>query len=215
LDQLVYSFIGLLEFSTQKELTYMSNFIDFYFDIISPYSYIAHKKIQKIEENKKIIFNYKPILLGGLHNLAGISAPAFNKYKIKNMQSDCELVSKKNDISFTWNLKFPINSLYIMRGYLSVNNNQKKEYLDIFFNAYWRDNLDLSSEKEFLKLLEALEIDNKIFFEKINQQLIKDDLKKLTTDAFNKEVFGAPTFIVNNKIFWGQDRLEYAVEELT
>jgi len=212
---LVYSFIGLLEFSTQKELTYMSNFIDFYFDIISPYSYIAHKKIQKIEENKKIIFNYKPILLGGLHNLAGISAPAFNKYKIKNMQSDCELVSKKNDISFTWNLKFPINSLYIMRGYLSVNNNQKKEYLNIFFNAYWRDNLDLSSEKEFLKLLETLKIDNKFFFEKINQQLIKDDLKKLTTDAFNKEVFGAPTFIVNNKIFWGQDRLEYAVEELT
>jgi len=193
----------------------MSNYIDFYFDIISPYSYIAHKKIQKIVENKKIIFNYKPILLGGLHNLAGISAPAFNKYKIKNMQSDCELVSKKNNIFFTWNLKFPINSLYIMRGYLSVNNNQKKEYLDIFFNAYWRDNLDLSSEKEFLKLLEALEIDNKIFFEKINQQLIKDDLKKLTTDAFNKEVFGAPTFIVNNKIFWGQDRLEYAVEELT
>ena len=192
----------------------MSNCIDFYFDIISPYSYIAHKKIQKIEENKKIIFNYKPILLGGLHNLAGISAPAFNKYKIKNMQSDCELVSKKNDISFIWNLKFPINSLSIMRGYLSVNDNQKKEYLNIFFNAYWRDNVDLSSEKKFLKLLEDLKIDNKIFFEKINQQLIKDDLKKLTSDAFNKEVFGAPTFIVNNKMFWGQDRLEYAVEEL-
>ena len=192
----------------------MSSNIDFYFDIISPYSYIAHKKIQRIDKNQKVIFNYKPILLGGLHNLAGINAPAFNKYKIKNMQSDCELVSKKNDISFTWNLKFPINSLSIMRGYLAVNNNQKKEYLNIFFNAYWRDNLDLSSEKEFLKLLEALEIDNKIFFEKINQQLIKDDLKKLTTDAFNKEVFGAPTFIVNNKIFWGQDRLEYAVEEL-
>ena len=101
-----------------------------------------------------------------------------------------------------------------MRGYLSVNDNQKKEYLNIFFNAYWRDNLDLSSEKKFLKLLEDLKIDNKIFFEKINQQLIKDDLKKLTSDAFNKEVFGAPTFIVNNKIFWGQDRLEYAVEEL-
>ena len=39
-------------------------------------------------------------------------------------------------------------------------------------------------------------------------------MKKLTNDAFKKEVFGAPTFIVNNKIFWGQDRLEYAVEEL-
>jgi 2-hydroxychromene-2-carboxylate isomerase len=192
----------------------MSSHIDFYFDIISPYSYIAHKKIQKIKEQQKIIFNYKPILLGGLHNLAGINAPAFNKYKMKNMQSDCELVSKKNNISFKWNLKFPINSLSIMRGYLSVEDSQKEDYLNIFFNAYWRDNLDLSSEKEFSKLLENLKIDSKIFFDKITQQSIKDTLKQLTNDAFEKEVFGAPTFIVNNKIFWGQDRLEYALEEL-
>ena len=192
----------------------MSSHIDFYFDIISPYSYIAHKKIQKIKEHQKIIFNYKPILLGGLHNLAGISAPAFNKFKMKNMQSDCELVSKKNSISFKWNLKFPINSLSIMRGYISVNENQKKDYLDTFFNAYWRDNLDLSSEKEFSKLLESLKINSKIFYEKISQQSIKDNLKKSTNDAFEKEVFGAPTFIVDNKIFWGQDRLEYALEEL-
>ena len=192
----------------------MSNHIDFYFDVISPYSYIAHKKIQKIKENQKTIFIYKPILLGGLHNLAGINAPAFNKYKMKNMQSDCELVSKKNDISFKWNLKFPINSLSIMRGYLSLDCNQKEEYLNLFFNAYWKDNLDFSSEKEFLKLLDTLKIDSKIFFDKIKQRSTKDKLKELTNDAFNKEVFGAPTFIVNNKIFWGQDRLEYALEEL-
>jgi 2-hydroxychromene-2-carboxylate isomerase len=192
----------------------MSSYIDFYFDVISPYSYIAHKKIQKIKESQKVIFNYKPILLGGLHNLAGISAPAFNKYKLKNFQSDCELVSKKNNISFKWNLKFPINSLSIMRGYLSVEESQKEDYLNIFFDAYWKDNLDLSSEKEISKLLENLKIDSKIFFDKIKQQSIKDTLKKFTNDAFEKEVFGAPTFIINNKIFWGQDRLEYALEEL-
>jgi len=192
----------------------MSSYIDFYFDVISPYSYIAHKKIQKIKESQKVIFNYKPILLGGLHNLAGINAPAFNKYKMKNMQSDCELVSKKNNISFMWNSKFPINSLSIMRGFISLNETQKDDYLNTFFDAYWKDNLDLSSEREFSELLGSLKIDSKIFFEKIKQQSIKDDLKKLTSDAFEKEVFGAPTFIVNNKIFWGQDRLEYALEEL-
>ena len=192
----------------------MSSYIDFYFDVISPYSYIAHKKIQKIKESQKVIFNYKPILLGGLHNLAGINAPAFNKYKMKNMQSDCELVSKKNNISFMWNSKFPINSLSIMRGYISLNETQKDDYLNTFFDAYWKGNLDLSSEKEFSELLGSLKIDSKIFFEKIKQQSIKDNLKKLTSDAFEKEVFGAPTFIVNNKIFWGQDRLEYALEEL-
>ena len=192
----------------------MSSYIDFYFDVISPYSYIAHKKIQKIKESQKVIFNYKPILLGGLHNLVGINAPAFNKYKMKNMQSDCEIVSKKNNISFMWNSKFPINSLSIMRGFISLNETQKDDYLNTFFDAYWKGNLDISSEKEFSELLGSLKIDSKIFFEKIKQQSIKDDLKKLTSDAFEKEVFGAPSFIVNNKIFWGQDRLEYALEEL-
>ena len=193
----------------------MNNYVDFYFDIISPYSYIAHKKIQKIRKNQKIIFNYKPIFLGGLHNLADISAPAFNKYKMKNMQNDCELVSKKNNISFIWNSNFPINSLSIMRGYLHVNKDQKEEYLNIFFNAYWKDNLDLTSEDEVSKLLQTLSINSEIFFKEIKLQKIKDNLKKLTSDAFKKEVFGAPTFIVNNKIFWGQDRLEYALEELS
>ena len=192
----------------------MSNHIDFYFDIISPYSYIAHKKIQKINKTNKTKFNYKPILLGGLHNLAEITAPAFNKYKIKNMKSDCELVAKKNNIDFKWNINFPINSLSLMRGYLCVQENQKENYLKIFFDAYWKDNLDLSVRKNIEELLSILNIDSKKFFDEIKNQSIKDNLKNLTNEAFKKEAFGAPTFIVNNKIFWGQDRLEYALDEL-
>jgi len=193
----------------------MSSQIDFYFDIISPFSYIAHKKIQKIKQNKKINFNYKPVFLGGLHKLAEIDAPAFNKYKIKILQSDCELVADKNNIPFIWNSKFPINSLYLMRGYLHVENRLKELYLDAFYNAYWRDNIDLSDKIEFAQILKSLNINNEKFFEEINNQLIKDQLKELTTEAFNKELFGAPTFVANNKIFWGQDRLEYAVDEVS
>ena len=195
----------------QKEFPYMNNQIDFYFDIISPYSYIAYKKIEKI---KSIEFNYMPILLGGLHNLAEIKAPAFNKYKLNNMIRDCELITKKNNINFSWNSKFPINSLYLMRGYLQIKENQKEKYLKTFFDAYWKDDIDLSDEENIIKLLKNLNINNEEFFHGINNQLIKDNLKNLTNDAFKKEVFGAPTFIVNNKIFWGQDRLEYAVDEL-
>ena len=94
--------------------------IDFYFDFISPYSYIAHQKIKSFKANK-VKFNYKPILLGGLHKLGGITAPAFNERKMKNMRNDCELISKKNNIPFKWNDKFPINSLYLIRGYISIN----------------------------------------------------------------------------------------------
>ena len=63
------------------------------------------------------------------------------------------------------------------------------------------------------KLLSDLKIDSEKFYKSINEQSVKDKLIKLTNDAFQKEVFGTPTFIVNNKIFWGQDRLEYALEE--
>ncbi|MDA7577311.1 2-hydroxychromene-2-carboxylate isomerase [Candidatus Pelagibacter sp.] len=193
----------------------MNNQIDFYFDIVSPFSFIAHKKIQKISQNKKIIFNYRPIFLGGLHKLAEIDAPAFNKFKIKILQSDCELVAEKNDISFIWNSRFPINSLYLMRGYLFVKKEIKKTYLDLFFNAYWKDNIDLSSETEIHKILNILDIDIKEFMEGINDESIKDQLKKLTNEAFKKELFGVPTFVANSRIFWGQDRLDYAVEEFS
>jgi len=198
----------------QKELISMTKEIDFYFDIINPYTYIAHKKIQKINKNNKIKFNYKPILLGGLHKLAGITAPAFNKFKMKNMHNDSVLISKKNNFDFFWNNKFPINSLYIMRGYLFISENEKKNYLDVFMDAYWKNNLDLSDEKILIQLLAYCKIDSEKFFNGIKDQSIKDNLKKLTEEAFQKEVFGAPTFIVNNKLFWGQDRFEYALEEL-
>jgi len=189
----------------------MSNHIDFYFDIISPYAFIAYKNIIKIDN---VNFNFKPILLGGLHNLVEITAPAFNKFKLKNMKNDCELISKKNNINFIWNSKFPINTLYIMRGYLFVEEIKKKEYLKTFFNAYWQDNVDLTIDKNIKQLLNKLNIDDKDFFKGIAKQKIKDQLRNDTNDAFKHEIFGAPTFVVNKKIFWGQDRLEYALDEL-
>ena len=191
----------------------MTKSIDFYFDIISPYFYIAHKKIEKVSTEKNIFFNYKPILLGGLHKLAEITPPAFNQFKMKNMKNDCELVSNKNHIPFKWNKKFPINSISIMRGYLFINTEKRKDYLDKFFNAYWRDNVDLSIQENFINILNTLEIDQSSFLDGISNQKIKDELKVLTSEAYDKEIFGAPTFICNNKIFWGQDRLEYAIDE--
>ena len=191
----------------------MTKSIDFYFDFISPYSYLAHKKINSIKKKKSTPFNYKPILVGGLHNLQGITAPAFIKPKLKHMVSDCILIAKKNNFDFIWNSKFPINSLNIMRGYLFVNANLKELYLDLIFDAYWKDNLDVSNEEVLKTLLNKNNINLDSFFLGIKDHKIKDELKNVTQKAHDKEIFGAPTFIVNNKIFWGQDRLEFALDE--
>ena len=191
----------------------MTKSFDFYFDFISPYSYLAFKKIELLNKNEKLNINYKPILLGGLHNLSGITAPAFNERKLKNMKNDCELVALKKNIEFRWNSKFPLNSLYLMRGYLVIENDMKKKFFELCFDAYWKNNEDITDEKNINKILDSIDQDKNDFLKKIENKDIKDMLKKLTSDAFEKDIFGAPTFVINNKIFWGQDRLDYALEE--
>ena len=187
--------------------------IDFYFDFISPYSYLAHKKIQIIKKEKNINFIYNPILVGGLHNLQGITAPAFIKPKLKHMIRDCNLIAKKYNFAFIWNSKFPINSLSIMRGYFFVNKDIKDLYLNLMFDAYWKDNLDIVNEEILVTLLKKCKINLDSFLEGIKNIKIKDKLKNATQKAYNREIFGTPTFVVNNKIFWGQDRLEFALDE--
>ena len=191
----------------------MTKSIDFYFDFISPYSYLAHNKIKVLIENSNINFNYKPLFVGGLHNLQGITAPAFIKPKLKHMISDCGLIAKKDGSDFIWNSKFPVNSLNIMRGYLFINDEVKDLYLNVIFDAYWKDNLDTSNEEILKTLLKNCKIESNYFFEGIKNIKIKDELRNVTQAAHDKEIFGAPTFVVNDKIFWGQDRLKFALDE--
>ena len=73
--------------------------------------------------------------------------------------------------------------------------------------------MDISIEKNVQKILTDCEINNNLFEKGINEQRIKDKLKDLTTEAFKLDIFGAPSFVVNSKLFWGQDRLEYAIDE--
>ena len=197
----------------QKELICMTKSIDFYFDIISPYSYLAHKKIKALKKSKEISFNYKPILVGGLHNLLRITAPAFIKSKLRHMMSDCDLIAAKNNFDFTWNSKFPLNSLDIMRGYIFIKTDIKDLYLDTIFDAYWKDNLDISNEKILIFLLKKCKIDPDNFLNGIKNLNIKNQLIDATKKAHYKEIFGVPTYVVNNKIFWGQDRLGFALDE--
>ena len=187
--------------------------IDFYFDFVSPYSYLAHKRVRNVEKKNNLKFNYKPILLGGLHNLIGITAPAFINPKAKFMIRDCKMIAKKLNIQFRFNPLFPINSLNLMRGLLTIDPTNKSCYIDNFFNAYWQHALNLNEEKIIFDVLKKCKVKKIEFQKKIKELKIKNKLKKLTQEAFNKDVFGAPTFVVNNKIFWGQDRLDYALDE--
>ena len=84
---------------------------EFYFDFISPYSFLAHKRIMELEKQHNIKIKYMPILLDGLHHLSGITAPGLIPSKAKNMIKDCKLWAEKYKINFKFNVYFPIKTL--------------------------------------------------------------------------------------------------------
>ena len=192
----------------------MSKPIDFYFDFVSPYSFISYQQIKSVKFKQDFKFRLKPVLLGGLHNLHKITAPAFIPAKAKFMIRDCKMVCEKHKISFKFNSYFPIKTVDLMRGALiAEEDGMGNSYINKIFEAMWFSGLNLNDQQVIDKTLKNLEINPKTFSLRLSNQNIKDKLKKKTQEASEKGVFGAPTFVVNNKIFWGQDRLEYALAE--
>ena len=193
----------------------MTKSIEFYFDFSSPYAYLGFKEIKKYEKKYPFQIKYMPIFLGGLHNSAGITPAAFNKIKSKYMVQDTKLVANKKNIKFSFNSYFPIKTVNFMRGAIIANDdNYEKIYVEKIFDSIWRDGLNMNDNIIINKVLKNLDLNPSIFFGKVSDIKIKDKLKKLTNDALKKGIFGAPTYYINRKIFFGQDRLIYAIDEI-
>ena len=193
----------------------MTKSIEFYFDFSSPYAYLGFKEIKKYEKKYPFQIKYMPIFLGGLHNSADITPAAFNKIKSKYMIQDTKLVANKKNIKFSFNSYFPIKTVNFMRGaIIAKDNNYEKIYIEKIFDSIWRDGLNMNDNIIINKVLKNLDLNPDIFFRKVSDIKIKDKLKKITNDALKKGIFGAPTYYVNRKIFFGQDRLSYAIDEI-
>ena len=187
---------------------------DFYFDFASPYTYLAHKKIKIVEKENSIKISYKPVLLGGLLKSAGIKANVDIPVKAKYMIKDCKLCAEKNNIDFKFNSYFPIITLNLMRGVIVAEKGKyEKIFIDKVFDAIWKDGLNLNDNLVIEKLLKNLDINPKKFLMETVDQKNKNELKKRTDKALENGIFGLPSFWVNNKVFWGQDRLEFALNE--
>ena len=130
------------------------------------------------------------------------------------MIKDCKRWAEKNNVSFKFNNYFPIITLNLMRCVLVA---EKKDFLQNFinkvFDAIWQDGLNLNDNTIVEKLLKNLDVNPKTFLMEAVDNEVKNELKKRTEDAYNKGIFGAPSFIINNKLFWGQDRLEFVINE--
>lgn len=188
----------------------MSKKVEFYYDFSSPYTYIASTRIEKICEDAGALLEWKPFLLGGVFNEIG-STPAIEiENKIKYLTEDFERVARYYDVDFNFPDLFPLNSVRSMRGAFAADEIGKLvEYNHAMFRAYWTEGADLSKPDILADAVSKIGIDTDWFINRIGEQDIKDKLRDATNVAIKKGAFGAPTIFVDDKMFWGNDRLDY------
>ena len=188
----------------------MSKKVEFYYDFSSPYTYIASQRIEKICEDNDATLEWKPFLLGGVFNEIG-SIPAVQiDNKFRYLRQDFEESARFYGVDFKFPELFPLNSVRSMRGAFAAQERGKLvEYTHEMFRLYWTRGVDLSNPELLGEAVSRIGIDKDWFLVRIAEQEIKDKLRDETNIAIERGVFGAPTMFVDEKMFWGNDRLDF------
>ena len=188
----------------------MTKNVDFYFDYGSPATYLAWTQIEKIINDANANLNMIPMLLGGVFKETGNSSPAFIPAKSKWMNKDLKKHAEIYGVDFNSNSFFPINTLNLMRGAIAAKQmNIFDKYSEAIFTGIWVKDVNLGDIPILQDYLNENGIDADELFSLVQSDEIKSSLIENTKKAVDKGVFGAPTFIVDNELIFGQDRLEF------
>lgn len=181
--------------------------IEFFFDIGSPYSYLAATQIDGLGERTGARIRWRPFLLGGVFKATKNVAPATVQAKARWMLEDLALWATLYDAPFKLNSRFPLNTLTTMRAIAGAAESTVPALTLALFDAMWADDLDVSSPDVIRQVAESIELDGDSIMEAATQQETKDFLRSTTEEAVARGAFGAPTFFVGERMFWGNDRL--------
>jgi 2-hydroxychromene-2-carboxylate isomerase len=188
----------------------MNKNVDFYFDYGSPATYLAWTQIDKIISDANAKLNMIPMLLGGVFKETGNSSPAFIPAKSKWMGKDLKKHAEIYGVDYNSNSFFPINTLNLMRGAIAAQKmNIFEKYSEAVFTGIWVKDINLGDLEIVQDYLNKNEIDTDQLFSLVQSDEIKSELIENTKQAVENGVFGAPTFMINNELIFGQDRLEF------
>jgi 2-hydroxychromene-2-carboxylate isomerase len=195
--------------------------IEFFFDCSSPWTYLGFQNIQPMAVELGASIRWRPILVGGVFNAVNPSVyasrdnpvPAKRAYLLKDLQDWARhsgLVIKNPPTVF------PVNSVKAMRGCILLEPQGKLvPFAQAVFEAYWRDDRDISNDAVLSEACERAGGDVAAFFTGIARQEIKDALKVNTDELIRRGGFGSPTVFVNgDDMYFGNDRLAFVRDAL-
>ena len=196
-----------------------SNYIEFYFDCSSPWTYLGFVGINEISFKYNIEVKFLPILVGGIFNSVNDEVYKFrakpNPLKSSYYNQDLQMWAKVRNIIINWPTIFPVNSVKAMRGALFFKEQQQiSDYAIKIFEAYWTEGKDISQDNVICKISEDLNVDPNVFIDFINQETTKNALKKNTQELIDRGGFGSPTYFFEGSMFFGNDRIPLLEEQL-
>lgn len=177
--------------------------VDFYFDIASPYSYLASTQVDRLAAEAGVELRWTPFLLGGVFKAVGNEPPATLAARASWMLRDLDAWAASYGVPFRFSPSFPMNSLLPMRALAGLSGEALRGASRRLFAATWADGLDPSQPDVLIDLLGA-EVAALAAV-----QASKDQLRANTDRAIAAGAFGAPTFVVGQQLFFGNDRLQF------
>ena len=196
-----------------------ANYIEFYFDCSSPWTYLAFSEIVSLSQRHELEIEWKPVLVGGVFNSVNQDVYEFRKkpnlFKLNYSNDDLHLWSKVRGISISFPEVFPVNSVKAMRGCLfAKKENKLAKFANNVFKAYWSEGIDISQEDLLCSIAKNSNLDIEEFKKYIASHEAKDLLIENTDELIERGGFGSPTFFYKEKMFFGNDRLHLLEEAI-
>jgi 2-hydroxychromene-2-carboxylate isomerase len=183
--------------------------VSFYFDFLSPYSYLAWNWVREKHTNS-VEFEFIPVILGQVIHFHETKGPAEITSKREYLFKDCLRYAKVNNISFKTPKNLPFNSLYALRA--SIFSNAKDDQfkvIDSIYNAGWRDGKDIGDPEVLKDVLIEAGLNSDKLMEGVFDKEVRKELKMNVKKANSLNLFGLPSFIVEDELFWGNDSTKY------
>lgn len=178
----------------------------FFFDFLSPFSYLAWQELKKSE----LKFTMHPVALGPLLNHWEIKGPGEITPKREFLLKQCFRMATEKGIPFTTPKTHPFNSLYALRLALGCSaQDEQFKVVDLLWSAGWDQGIDMGEPDELIRILNEGGLNGQEIYERSFSKEARAELKKNIQEAIGSGVFGVPSFLVDDELFWGQDSLKY------
>ncbi len=187
--------------------------LEFFYDFVSPYSYLASTRVEAIAARAGATVRFRPFLLGGVFKATGNRAPMEVEAKGRAMWTDLGRWARRLGVPFARPTPFPTSTVLALRAALAAEERGALvPYSHAAFRAYWAEGRDLASPEVVQAVASSVGLDGAALV--AAAPAFKEHLVRQTQEAVDRGAFGAPTFFVRGELFTGNDRLDFVEEAL-